>query len=79
MGRVTESGGRRNWSNCSRTDPTPVTSDEAKRMAAAKTHRLGAMFTVAIALGLRPGEALHFDGTMSTPTARAFNSSSATP
>lgn len=37
----------------------PFTPDEAKRIIEhAKTHRLGAVFTVAIALGLRRGEAL---------------------
>lgn len=37
----------------------PFTAEEAKRiLAVAKSHRLGAFFTVAIALGLRPGEGL---------------------
>ena len=42
-----------------RVEIVPWTRDEAQRfLATATTHRLGALFTVALALGLRKGEAL---------------------
>jgi integrase len=43
----------------SRYQITPLSPDDARRLVdTAKTHRLGALFSVALALGLRQGEAL---------------------